>query len=581
MASSRAPPRHSSTPSSSAKDLDDHEFRERVLFAVRRQIRPAEEVDAVRRLMAANLAQSLGKKNKDQQHSQLTNPLALVDADADTAIAPSDDLSPLQREFVEAVRTNVELRADFARMQEEHRGAAAKASAALSEEQRQEEGEEMEADEAELLRLQLRCASLQDKVDRYELATKHMAQLGRQPAAAPDFLDPQVMFRGCAPLPEMPRELMDSFTFDRGASSQARAQELFQRLKKENLRQTIVTQQQERRVAGALAQNPVDPSTVAPEVQVRALNAVKNHLIGWIETHLSKAGGDGDDDEPSFVAESPEKKKEKRESPRKAGDDANEEEYDYEAQLAEVQREYERHVELRKEVLTLISYHEKMTQEWSRILKEEEGKQQPKKKKNEDEPAPPIRTTTPATTNASLITPYIEKLQAIARKQKGLAQEKSHINTTLARHQQETRETLGHLAEESQLLARFPGAGKPEPSSTSDFGEATKGAAARQQASLASQLEPWLLAADAAKLATLETVAEKVEEGQMAVDEAMAALDEARKILNQEEEGEDDGEGDGEGEEDASREQKVPTSAAEKGKSIYAKLDGNLGLINE
>ena len=98
-------------------DLDDPEFKERVLFALRHQIRPAEEVDAVRRAMAGNLARALGR-------SQLANPLALLDRDRDTAPAtatatfegdggaaaaaaadPDLVLSTAQREFLEAART--------------------------------------------------------------------------------------------------------------------------------------------------------------------------------------------------------------------------------------------------------------------------------------------------------------------------------------------------------------------------------------------------------------------------------------------------------------------------------------------
>ncbi|KAK7753202.1 hypothetical protein SLS62_004721 [Diatrype stigma] len=622
MASSSASSSHTSrrSMSSPVKDLDDKEFRERVLFALRHQIRPADEVDAVRRVMARNLAENLGMnldndkddgKGSSSKGPLLASPLALVDADLVLPSPPppsAADLSPLQREFVEAVRTNVELRADFAQAREELLAAEQQQQQQKEEDEEEEEDDETtEALEAELLQLQLRQAGLQEEIGRYQVALRHMERLGQQPAAQPGFLDPETMFReaGCDPLPEMPRELMDSFTIDRGAS-EARAQALFQRLKKESVRQKLVAQQQERRADEARARNPsLDPASAAaapPEVQLRALGAVKDHLIGWIETHLSIAGGDGDEDgedEPSFVAESPEKKQQQGESPRKqaeknpADDDNDDEEYDYEAQLAEVQREYDRHVELRKEVLALLSYHEKMTGEWSQILKKDQREQEQKtgNKSQDDEPVP----RPPPTTNASLITPYVEKLQAIAREQKGLAQEKSHINATLARHQQETREMLSHLAEESQLLARFPSAARgrtPEvPSSSSasasaDFGEAIS-AAKETSGSLATQLEPWLLAADAAKLATLETVAEKVEEGQMAVDEAMAALDEARKLLNREEEGEGDGSVDGEeatgGEGLSSRARNVSTGtgAGEGGKSIYAKLDGNLGLINE
>ncbi|RYP93517.1 hypothetical protein DL770_000401 [Monosporascus sp. CRB-9-2] len=535
-------------------DYEDKTLRERALFCLKHQIRPAEEVDAFRRQMAHKLAKSLGKE-------RLSNPLTLVDAD--TVVTPSEDLTPAQREFVNVVQKNVELQAEFSKLQEEHRTAAASIPTT-------ERAEDKELEE-KILRLQLRKAGLREKIDRYKVAIKHIEQLRQQPATAPDFLDPAVMFRDCDPLPEMPPELMASFTFDNGAS-QNKIQELYQRLKKERLRQQILVQQEKRKYEEARARNPVDPSTVPPDVQVRALNAVKDALIQWIETHLSKAG-DGEDESDANPQEQPRK--------------AEREEYDHEARLAEIQREYDRHIELRKEILGLIAYHEKMTQEWSRILKEQQRERE-KDEPAEKEEAPPARAASTGIATAPLITPYIEKLQAIAREQKGLVQEKSHINATLAKHQQETQEMLGHLREESQLLAKFPSAastGKRD----ADFGEATRaagGAAAKEPSSVTSLLEPWLVAADAAKLATLETVAEKVEEGQTAVDEAMGALDEARKLLNKEAEGD---EGDDSEEQDASGgaagDERGGASARKitgKGqKSIYAKLDGKLGLINE
>ncbi|RYP06994.1 hypothetical protein DL764_002817 [Monosporascus ibericus] len=530
-------------------DDEDKTLRERALFCLKHQIRPAEEIDAFRRQMAHRLAKSLGKE-------RLSNPLTLVDAD--TVVTPSEDLTPAQREFVDAVQKNVELQTEFSRLQEEHRAAAASMPTA--------ERAEDKALEEKILRLQLRKAGLREKIDRYKVAIKHIEQLHQQPAAAPDFLDPAVMFRDCDPLPEMPPELMASFTFDKGAS-QNKIQELYQRLKKERLRQQILVQQEKRKYEEARARNPVDPNTVPPEVQVRALNAVKDALIQWIETHLSKAG-DGEDQSDA--------------NPQEQQRKAEREEYDHEARLAEIRREYDRHIELRKEILGLIAYHEKMTQEWSRILKEQQQERE-KDEQAEKEEASPARAASTGAATGPLITPYVEKLQAIAREQKGLVQEKSHINATLAKHQQVTQETLGHLREESQLLAKFPSAastGKRD----ADFGEATR--ATKEPSSVTSLLEPWLLAADAAKLATLETVAEKVEEGQTAVDEAMGALDEARKLLNKEAEGD---EGDSLGEQDASGgaagDEKGGASARKitgKGqKSIYAKLDGKLGLINE
>ena len=618
-------------------DMDDEAFKERVLFALRHQIRPADEVDAVRRAMAGNLARALGRE-------RLSNPLALLDPDTDPAAMPPPSdcqqqqqqqegdpdpiiLSPAQREFVEAARAAAEQQAEFARAREEHnlgttstpqhRGGAESDGGNNGGEERAEEATEAEL-EAELLRLRARKAGLEARIARARAAIRHAEELGRQPAAdGAAFLDPAAVFRGCDPLPEMPRELMDGFTRD-GAAAEGRARDLLQRVRRESVRQKVLVQRErERRDADAAAAADEDGGeraldNVSPEVQLHALQAVKDALIAWIETQLSKAG-DGEEDADEGVGGVGDA--DEAGSPRQ-GAKEKEEDFDFEARTAEIQREYNRHVELRREILALLSYHEGMTKEWSRVIKEEKEKEEAEAReerrrqrdgggddKSSSEPAARDATPTPASaSSAALITPYIEKLQAVAREQKGLAQEKSHVNAALARHRRETREMLGHLAEESQLLARFPSASRTaghgnnnnnnsdEPPSSADFGEATRAAGAMKDGdedgdgragvgsgsgngdSLTSLLEPWLVAADAAKLATLETVAEKVEEGQMAVDEALAALDEAAKVLNKEEDGEDDV-NDGEA---AAR-----TKKDTKGKSIYAKLNGNLGLINE
>lgn len=630
-------------------DLEDPEFKERVLFALRHQIRPAEEVDAVRRAMAGNLARALGR-------SQLANPLALLDRDtaafegdggaaAATAADPDLVLSTAQREFLEAARTAADQQAGFARAREEHRTGTSTAGRADSPqhgsggegegkggEEEPGTGETTEAElEAELLRLRARKAGLSDRIARSRAAIRHADALGALPAADPDaLLDPASVFRGCDPLPAMPRALMDGFTRD-GAAAEGRARDLLQRARRESLRQKIlVRRERERRDAVAAAaaededeghQHPVDLRNVAPEVQLHALRAVKDALIVWIETQLSKAGdGDEEDEEGGSGYDGNGENGtgsggKGHQHPEEGGEEG--EDFDLEARTAEIQHEYNRHVELRREILAMLSYHEEMTREWSRILREdkereeEEQQKQQQKQRQRDEQrsaSAPQRTAAAAAaapaSSAALITPYIEKLQAVAREQKALAQEKSHVNAALARHRRETREMLGHLAEESQLLAKYPSASSRPAAdnnndsasrdaageASADFGDATRAtrrvaaggksgaededddrhAAEGNGDSLMNLLEPWLVAADAAKLATLETVAEKVEEGQMAVDEALAALDEAAKVLNKEEDETEEGAA-------AAAKDKKNT----KGKSIYAKLDGNMGSINE
>lgn len=538
---------------------------ERARDVLQNRVRPREEVTAVRRHLAHDLAQSLGVE-------KLSSPLSLVDHLDSVTITPSDALQGTYREYVEAVRRNVEIRAEFARLQAEHEEATA---AALSSPQSESD------QQAQLLELQLEVNALEQEHERLGVVDKYLQELQRQPAAAPDFLDAKAMSKECSsssssPLPQLPKEFMDGFTQDRDAPGRE-IQELLSRLQKAVLRNKLLAQREKQNFEKLKARSPVDPGTLSPEAQLHALNAVKDSLISWIETMLSKAGGE--DEEPS--SESPVK-------PRQTAGGQPEEKFDRDTHIASIQREYAQHISLRQEILSSIA-------QLNHLKLESPPKQDPG-----PEELPP--SIIPAS-EAFLLTPYLEKLQAISREQKGLIQEKSHINASLAKQQQDFNKMLSHLVEESHLLQQHPSSKKPptNTNTTTSFGEATKGAASKSSSSVTAQVEPWIAAAHSAQIATLEAVFEKVEDGQVAADDAMQALDQVRRLLNKEVEApEEDGQGQGQ---DASEQQRdmwlgedeggnararvvrknreKKKVEKQKGESIYAKLDGNLGLINE
>ncbi|CAJ2501773.1 Uu.00g046260.m01.CDS01 [Anthostomella pinea] len=518
---------------------------EQARAALEYRIRPQEEVTELRRLQAHHLSQSLGTE-------QLNSPLSLIDADAE--ITPSDVLQASAREFAEAALKNVEFRQKWTKIREAQLAAMPPPAPTPAEDKAKVEAE------AKLLELQLEVNALEEERDRLLAIEKHLVELEKMPAASPDFLDPEVMYKDCPPLPELPKELMEGFTQDRTAPDQE-IQELLSRLRKEDLRQKLILQRDKRKLAELKAKYPIDPRNLPPEVQLHALNAVKDTLINWIETMLSKAGEDGAESE----AGSPSKQRQ-----------TEREKFDSEAQLADIQKEFVRHLELRKEVMTAMAQLRQISINDNPLPEVVE----PEKKPLPSKPDP----------QAFLLTPYLEQLQAISREQKGLIQEKSHINATLAKQQQDTNKVLDRLVDESQLLPKYPAAkpgDKSNKTSSSSFSEATKGA------SVTDQVQPWLFASDSAKLATLEAVAEQVEEGQMAIDDAMEALDHVRKLLGKEAAQPPQAQtNEGPAESDlwlADEERKVGGAPARKNtekepereeKSIWAKLDGNLGLIN-
>ncbi|KAI0459418.1 hypothetical protein F5B21DRAFT_456646 [Xylaria acuta] len=519
--------------------LEEELAAKRAREALERLLRPRGELVAEKRAVIQDLAQNLGQE-------QLSSPVFLVDPDK--PISLSDAAQEKQREFIEAVQKNIKLQKELSKLRAEHKAAASAATSAPS---------STRADaERELLEEQLECNRLGKERQRLEALNKCYEELDLQPAAAPDFLDPKVMFQDCAPFPELPKELVEGFTKDQDAPDQE-AQELVSRLRKATMRQKLVLEHDQHKLEALKAKHSTDPKDLPPGAQVAALNAVKNSLVNWIEAMLSKAGeGESEDAETSPSKETQNK------------------DFDRDAQLAEIEKEYKHHIELRKQVMASMSQLRKL-------------KESPHPQEEEQESAPVVPLPAVPEPQTYLLTPYLEKLQALSQEQKGLVQEKAHINATVARQQQETNKTLRRLAQDSKLLSKHapPKSGKSR--SGLSFAKATK------SATITDQVQPWLFAADSAKIATLEAVAEAVDKGQMSIEDAIQALDQVSMLQNK---GPLQVPGDGElrsaersmetAEEDEKsgisverRTEKKPSKDEQR--SIWSILDGNLGLINE
>ncbi|KAI0817483.1 hypothetical protein GGR55DRAFT_20628 [Xylaria sp. FL0064] len=507
--------------------------------ALERLLRPREELLAEKRAVAENLAESLGQK-------QLSSPIFLIDPDK--PISPSEAAKERQREFIEAVQKNIKLQKELSRLRTEHRAGVSAAIPAAS---------STRADaERRLLEEQLEFNRLEKERQRLDALKRYYDELSRQPAAAPDFLNPRTMFRDCAPFPELPKDLVEGFTKNEEAPHQE-AQELLSRLRKATFREKLVLQHDQQRLEELKARHPNSPQNASPEAQIVALNAVKNSLVNWIESMLSKAG-EGESEEADS-------------SPNKKGE---REDQDHEVQLAEIEKEYARHIELRKQIMASMSQLRKL-------------KELPRPEKEVSESAPAIPLSAYPEPQTYLLMPYLEKLQALSREQKGLVQEKAHINATIARQQQETNKTLRRLAQDSTLLSKHPQPKSEKSHSSLSFAKATK------SASVTEQIQPWLFAADSAKIATLEAVAEAVDKGQMSIEDAMQALDQVSMLQNKgplqvpADGGASSAKGDVGSTENS---EKIEASGERRGekkltkdgqKSIWSALDGNLGLINE
>jgi hypothetical protein len=182
-----------------------------------------------------------------------------------------------------------------------------------------------------------------------------------------------------------------------------------------------------------------------------------------------------------------------------------------------------------------------------------------------------------------LLTPYIQALLTQARHQKALITHKSHITTTLSRHNKESCQLLGRLAEESQLLPAHPM--KDSTRRRSGIPEIIA-AKPTERPDIASRVKPWMFASDAAKIGTLEAVAERVEVGQVALEKSMGAIHEMGVMLGVDDEREETNEVDSTVDDIWLQGPGVKKQSGKKTKGPevkrgdpWARIHGNLGLI--
>ncbi|KAL2685102.1 hypothetical protein Neosp_006198 [[Neocosmospora] mangrovei] len=173
-----------------------------------------------------------------------------------------------------------------------------------------------------------------------------------------------------------------------------------------------------------------------------------------------------------------------------------------------------------------------------------------------------------------------------AKKQKAMITQKAHINTTLGKEVKDSCQLLDHLTEESQLLPAHAVA--PTTRRRSGLGEVLT---STERPGFTGKVQPWVLAADSAKIATLENVAEQVESGQLALEASMQTLQEIDLLLGQGEvEQEEEPQADTTEDDFWLAGSKTPSKArkhtekkkdSEQSRDAWSGLHGNLGLIGQ
>ncbi|KAK2682793.1 hypothetical protein RAB80_000739 [Fusarium oxysporum f. sp. vasinfectum] len=402
----------------------------------------------------------------------------------------------IYREYIEALKANVDARRNYEDVAQSNLPSSSLAKELSS--------------SNELLEEQVSLLKLQAKQVRLTAVQNHLDSLMQKPAAAPEYLDPEDVFHDATSLPSVPKEVVNSLVAQQSVKKTDLTEQVAQ-LEKTVLRAKLLLRREEHN-----------------GIRLHALNTTRNELINWIETELSKASGDEDGDEDGSKSHS-----------QSTADQAT-----INNHLNIIKEKYANYLATRRSLLA--SAGERFESSPVPVLAPSSTKQQI------EEPEPASSTY--------LLTPYIETLLALSKKQRAMITQKAHVNTTL---------------------------GKEIKDNCLDWGEFL---ASDERSGLTGKVQPWVLAADSAKITTLENVAEQIEGGQLALENSMRTLQEIDQLLGQDEAAEEEETQADTTEDDVWLEAgaKSPSKARRhtekritEPRDAWSSLQGNLGLIGQ
>ncbi|POR31857.1 Uncharacterized protein TPAR_07931 [Tolypocladium paradoxum] len=441
-------------------------------------IKPREQVNYIRRILALQLGSYTGER-------PAVPPLSLADSTRD--VSPSTEVKGVQKEYLEALHANIAARRQFDEALQAGRPKDDLQSKPLSV-------------GSELLEERLALLKLRQKRECLLAIQQSLHCLAEKPASAQNFLDTEEIFHGATALPSVPEAVINSFVAEQ-STAQPDLQVRINQLGKTVLRAKLLLKQEERLLAEARARSKSKPDVVSNGAKLEALNTTRNELINWIETELSKASAD----EPDGSAEDTRH----THGPRSEDDQAT-----IATQLRQIQDKYARCLAARKDLLALATRNPQPS------IPPPAQPTSSAKHGYDDDPEP----------GNYLLTPYVEALLSISRHQKAAITHKSHMNSVLSKQSKDTGQILVHLAEESQLLPSYPMKDSLRRRSAIRNEMTTKSS---DRPNISTLTKPWVFAADSAKIATLEAVAETIEGGQIALENSMKSLQSIDHLLGQ------------------------------------------------
>lgn len=451
---------------------EDNETAAKIQDGLNPYIKSREQVNYIRRILAAHLGECA-------QGGPVKSALALANGrDADgTVKTDSTTANSVYREYLDALKENTSARKEFEA-----------ARHYVIPEPRTEET----AAGASVLDLNERVAllKLHQKRDSLYAVQETLDTLLEQPAADAEFLDTDRMFQGTPALPPVPRDVINTMVIEQSSSPLDILGQV-NRMEKVVLRAKLLLKQEEQLLQEARQRLQRTSQPPSQSAKLMALGATRDELIHWIETELGKASPE------TQHAEDSESSSER--GLGKADPGA------IQGQLDTIKEKYTLYVSARKLLLEMAASGPQPHSPSSINIKPT------KRMSYAAPPRPPMD---------HLVAPYLASLVDASANHKATVAYRTHISSLLNKTSQSNSRQISKLAEESHLLSAFPQRDAPRRTGTDPA----------SQAGIAAEVTPWVEASDAAKMATLESVAETVENGQIALEGLMSTLEGIGKI---------------------------------------------------
>ncbi|PHH78417.1 hypothetical protein CDD80_6922 [Ophiocordyceps camponoti-rufipedis] len=442
----------------------------RVQAALDPFVKPREQVNYIRRILALHLA-SYGD-------GPGVPPLALNESTGPGGVG--NELKGVYRDYVEALEANTSARRQF----------DAELQAVRHDDQTRNEPA---CHDSDVLDGYLTLLKLQQKRECLLAVQRSLQSLAEVAASRQSLLDTQHVADAAPALPAVPESVVNGMVTEK-STAQPDLHSRVHDAEKALLRACFLLRQEKKLLAESRTRfGNVQGVDVGAKLQ--ALSATRAELIAWIEAELNKASvQDSDGLEDSL-----------------GRNQSIHSQSAITTKLHEISQKYAAYVAARREVVDLASTR------WQPSI---------------SPPHQPSTFSTYAddvdpTPVEHLLAPHVETLLSISKQQKNMVAHKVHSSTVLNKQTRAICQALDRLEEESQLLPSYPMKNPPPQvggTHNHSFGSPNQ----RQMSTYAM---PWAMAADSAKISTLEAVAEAIEGGQIALEGSMRSLEDIDKLL--------------------------------------------------